>query len=851
MSFVIRSRDREGPETPEALFRALRPRDRNIRDLLLRQGDALRGYAQLDVAESDIAIELPTGGGKTLVGLLIAEWRRRSLGHRVAYLCPTVQLARQVAQKASDYGLDVVTLVRKQSDWDDGDFLRFQRGQAIAITGYSQIFNSNPRLDSAQTLILDDSHAAEKAVASNWSIQTGRSDLLYVALVSALGPYLPEDLVRRIDKNDGDPAGRSHVAMVGPEAMTVVAGEIEEALSEYATDRNDSNTYTKTMLGTSVGNCLAFVSPFEILIRPYIPPTAAHAAFAGAEQRVYMSATLGVAGELERAFGVPRIKRVSPSSEDLQGFGRRLFLIPQAATTRSNEVIQQAIAAAGRALVLTPSDWQLEEAVERLVPEGTTVIRAVDVEDNFDAFEREIAAVLALSNRYDGIDLPDDSCRLVVLSGLPAYAHLQERFMMSALRAMSVLSERVRTRIQQGAGRATRNARDYAAVIIRETPLVDFLAREDELRSMSPQLQAEIEFGFDNSEDPDTDFMGLLTSFWAQDERWQSAESALRSRTGECSRSVSATEICLANSSEKEVLCWRAAFLGDLPRAVDLAQEVTDQLIGDDELRPYRAFWFFMAASWAWVLSRQDAQTWAERARELQREADGCARQLQWSPRWLAEPQDAHQDPSETSGRAEAAAGVLRRIGIRGGRFEAHLHHVETLLADRKASPFEQGIQLLGELLGYESVRPDGQADPDGAWRDGNRVWIVTEAKTEERADTPLSADAVRQAATHQEWVANMLGWERPTSALTVIVSDKSQIDGAAVPIAGDLCVCRPSTLQDIAFRTANALRQVRAGARGMTDTQMAAAVARAFQDQRLEDQELLSELGARHVADG
>ena len=146
-----------------------------MRDLLLRQGDVLRQYAVLPPGEADVAVELPTGGGKTLVGLLIAEWRRRALGNRVAYLCPTIQLVNQVASKAHDYGLDVVTLVGRQANWDAAEFNRFQRGQAIAIAGYYQIFNSNPRLDSAQTLVLDDAHAAEDAVASNWSIDAVRT----------------------------------------------------------------------------------------------------------------------------------------------------------------------------------------------------------------------------------------------------------------------------------------------------------------------------------------------------------------------------------------------------------------------------------------------------------------------------------------------------------------------------------------------------------------------------------------------------------------------------------------------------------------------------------------------------
>ena len=161
MPFVTRSRQREGPESPEALFRELRPRSAHVRDLLLRQGDALRAYTAEHVDDANVAIELPTGGGKTLVGLLIGEWRRRALRQRVAYLCPTVQLARQAAAKADEYGIETVTLVRRQADWDTGDFLRFQRGEVLAVAGYSQVFNSNPRLDSAQTLILDDAHAGE------------------------------------------------------------------------------------------------------------------------------------------------------------------------------------------------------------------------------------------------------------------------------------------------------------------------------------------------------------------------------------------------------------------------------------------------------------------------------------------------------------------------------------------------------------------------------------------------------------------------------------------------------------------------------------------------------------------
>ena len=518
--------------------------------------------------------------------------------------------------------------------------MRFQRAQAVAIAGYHQVFNSNPRLDSAQTLVLDDAHAAEDAVASNWSIDARRPSLLFTALASILTPHLPEGLVRRLRQTDLDPFDRGDVALVAPEAMSTLAGEIEAALSDYATDRNDSNSYTKAMIGSAVGRCLAFVSSSQVLIRPLIAPTSEHAAFANAAQRVYMSATLGAAGELERAFGVPKITRISSTTEDEQGFGRRFFLMPHAATVRGDQITQQAIAEAGRALILTPSTQEVEEAIEHLVPAGTPVVRAAAVEENFDAFVGQLSAVLALANRYDGIDLPDDACRLLILSGLPAHAHLQERFIMDTLgQARRVLSERIRTRIQQGAGRATRNARDFAAVIVRHQRLIDFLARDDEVHAMPVQLQTEIEFGFDNSEDPEVDFLQLLRSFWAQDSDWQAAETALQALAAKRTRSVSSTDQALEQSAEKEVLCWRAVFTGDLARAVDLGQEVTDRLIGGDELRPYRALWFYLTGSWAWQASpHQEPDTWRDRARELQREAEGCAKTMSWTPHWIAEP---------------------------------------------------------------------------------------------------------------------------------------------------------------------------------------------------------------------
>src|ERR1700755_1414015 len=103
MAFKIPEKRDVSPDDPESLFRDLRKK--TVPGLLSHQADLLRRYLAAHTAHSDIALQLPTGSGKTLVGLLIAEWRRRKYSERVVYLCPTRQLVNQVAEEAlTKYG---------------------------------------------------------------------------------------------------------------------------------------------------------------------------------------------------------------------------------------------------------------------------------------------------------------------------------------------------------------------------------------------------------------------------------------------------------------------------------------------------------------------------------------------------------------------------------------------------------------------------------------------------------------------------------------------------------------------------------------------------------------------------
>src|SRR6185503_1892421 len=107
MPFKRAPRSNGVPNSPDKLLLDL-PR-RKIPDVLPHQREIMRTYAREGLTSQDVAMQMATGSGKTLVGLLIAEWLRRKNQERVVYLCPTRQLVNQVVEQAEEkYGLTVL-----------------------------------------------------------------------------------------------------------------------------------------------------------------------------------------------------------------------------------------------------------------------------------------------------------------------------------------------------------------------------------------------------------------------------------------------------------------------------------------------------------------------------------------------------------------------------------------------------------------------------------------------------------------------------------------------------------------------------------------------------------------------
>jgi hypothetical protein len=838
--------ERPKSDSPERLFDDL-PRTRDgVASLWAHQADMLRQYHTEHVDTIDVALELPTGAGKTLPALLIAEWRRTNLGCRVAYACPTVQLAHQVRAEALRQGIDAVALLGSHRSWETVDASKYDSARAIAITTYSTIFNSNPALSTPGTLLFDDAHAAEQFVASAWSVTVNRLQQadLYQQLLEAIGGELSALHLQWLQSLEPDPTTRGDVRLLPAASLRRRAEAVDRAIGAVDGDMK----FRFSMVRPALDRCLFYIGWQGFLIRPYIPPTGDHPHFTDPAQRVYISATLGDGGELERAFGRAPIKRLPvPAGWDQRASGRRFFVFPELIRgVEARSVARAIISHAGKALVIAPSDRSLEASKVMLVPEGVEAFGKGDVEQSLDDFRRAPRGVLALANRYDGIDLADESCRVTVLDGLPSGEHLQERFLIRSLRAGRVLEERLRTRVIQGAGRCTRGLKDHSAVIILGDDLTRFLQRMEIISALRPETQAEISFGISNSEVTEVELRTAVTSFLAQDDEWQDeAEPFIAELRREAERTLPAGTEALALSAAAEVRAWMQIWRGEHLAASQTAVEVA-QLLTDGVLSPYRALWLYFAAVWQGVAAEEsnDAAL-AASAKELLLKAHAAARGTTWLRELAPLPSgDIPLDPVDELAVAAVAMNPTRRQSA--AKWAKLTLELTDGLTGTDAEPYERALSTLGGLLGSEAFKPEGKGRADSVWLFGQRWWLTLEAKSAAKPAGLISMDDIRQTNTQLRSLAADRSTEKPDGSASVIVTPKLLADPDAVVIAeAHVHFCGPSEVLSLAQDAIEAWREIRASA-----TNLEGAEAHSVIRQRLADHRVLPSSVRERIVD-
>lgn len=826
------------PASPEELFGELPRGGRGVGALWSHQADLLRSYAERHEHTPDVALELPTGSGKTLVGLLIADWRRRKMRHRVVYACLTRQLARQVADAAADHGIPAVLLTGRSRSWSDRDVARYSSSQAVAITVYSHVFNTNPAFSDAQAVLFDDAHAAENYVAEAWALQIGSDDVAYAHLFDEVRDDLDPHLIARMTGESDEAATGDGVWLLPLAVVNRRIGGIDRVLSA---DVSGDAEYRFAMIRQGLRACMFYLSPAGWYIRPMIPPTFGHAAFTDPSQRIYLSATMGQAGELERAFGREQIERIGvPPAWERTGAGRRFFVFPALAEpgdgplATAEGLTSELFALAGKGLVLTPDDASAVKIADAMEIPAAERFTARDPDAGLAPFISASRGVLLAASRYDGMDLPGDACHLMVMAGLPQAMNPQDQFLVTTLRASNVLTERIRTRVVQGAGRCTRGPADHAVVVVEGDRLLRFLSREDICAAMPAELQAEIAFGLENSMVPAGDLAQLTDSALRQDSLWrEDAEPDLAERRRDARKTPPADAGQLADSARLEVRAWRAAWEQDWEEAARGAVDVYEHLTASD-LRPYRSLWAYLGSVWSELSATEGTAGAADRAASLLR----TAHQAAFGTTWLREirplpPADTAADPSDegaVDGVIEALTGPLASATV----LDRKTTRMLAGLAQASAPPYEQALAVLGALLGAESCKPSGQGRADAVWA-WPRMWLTIEAKSDQEPGGKLTMEVIRQANTQLDSLAADRAESVPDGSYSIVVSPRAVVDPDAVAAARThVYRVAPAAVLGLAHEAVGAWQEIRGAAAGMDGKNRHAVVARVLSERRL-----------------
>ena len=729
----------------------------------------LNCYASNIVDSKDIAVELPTGAGKTLIALLIAEaWRQED--KKVAILSANKTLARQMVLEAQSLNIPVVLMEGKGSTIPAADKRAYQRARRIAVMNYWVYFNQNPIIDPADLLIMDDAHLAEHCLHSLYSVEIDRyahenlfkslvTELQarfsgYAVLADALAEHVPESFTSEL------------LSFLDQQAVIDRFREIVDASPDLQKDTDLRFRWNR--LRWKLLDANIYLSQNTIWIRPYVYPLIANPQYDQTQQRLYMSATIGDTSDLSRRLGSKPIEKIPIPPEYQEKTSGRRFVIMG---TMEEEVLPSRITTIlAAALRIHPkSVWLCSSKAEALAYQqavsewlnshgfvGHPTWLLTPLGEEIDEFKKASQGHLFVAGRFDGMDFRADECRIVILTTLPRATDLQEAFIVSYLRDATFMNKRLNQRIVQALGRCNRSRDDYGLYILADQRFATYFSPESSREGLPRNIIAEIDMAQDAAENDLEEVEREVEQFLHQnfaryDEQMGTYLEDVQIQAGPTASAP--------DTSSNEVLGWTALFeYHNYNIAADRFEECWSAFRDS----PLLALGGFHGWNWAKALYLQslqgDAAATEKSLRVLEDAIQKGGGQSGWFNRMRASLNRAKHvaDPLQqitpleyTSELLRAFDTILERLGTRGDRFEQWCGRLTTLLESDNHKQYQEGLEQLGNLLGYHARRPKNSAAADCLWRGvfGNAMEVITfEAKIEHDSSQLLAAKDIGQA---------------------------------------------------------------------------------------------------------
>jgi len=695
--------------------------------------------------KKDLIIKLHTGEGKTLIGLLILQSKINSGDGPCLYVCPNKYLVEQTCVEAKKFGIQFCIIE------DSGLPNEFLDGKKILITHVQKVFNGktifglNNNSVDVKSIILDDSHACIDSLKQSFTVQIPNTNPLY----SDIKTLFAEDI-----KNQGE---GSFLEIEQGDFETLLPipywswidkkSEVLELLSNHKEDQE--LLFVWPIIKDDIENCQVYITGASIEISPYYMPIHNFGSFQKANQRILMSATTQDDSFFIKGLGFSLDAVRNPLTNLKQKWsGEKMLLIPSLIDENLDReyIIGQLAKSSKRtygiaALVSSFSRSKLYSDQGATVATTEQIFRIVN-----GLKSRYFDKTVVFANRYDGIDLPDEACRILIIDSKPFFNTLNDKYEETCRPTSDIINIKIAQKVEQGLGRSVRGEKDYSIILLIGPDLVKFIRSSKSNKYFSAQTRKQIEIGLEivdmaeaevgKGEDPIKVLNSLMNQSLKRDEGWKEYYKEEMNKIDVIDERPAIYERLFIEREAEEF-----HFKGNAEKACEKMQKLIDDHCTDD----FEKGWYLqLLARYTYFISKSEANTLQKSAFEknlqLLKPKEGISyKKLEY----------IHENR-------------LRRIKEwvkQFKNFEDLMLSLDNILSDLSfgmpSEKFETALKETGLMLGFLSQRPDKEfkKGPDNLWCGVDNKYLIFECKSEvDDKREEISKHEAGQMNSHCAW---------------------------------------------------------------------------------------------------
>ena len=691
--------------------------------------------------ERDLVLKLNTGGGKTTVGLCILQSCLNEKKGPAVYVAPNNFLVDQVMTEAQELGIKVT------DDVQSGEFIS---GEAIyvcntyKVVNGKSIFGVKQRKIDVGSIVFDDAHACIGTITDQFTINIPSTSLCYTELLNLFVPVLQhQSQSQTLSIQNGDP----HASLEVPYwAWQQALTNVHQIFSAFQND--DILKWQYPLVNDHLDLCNCIVASNKIEISTPIIPLEVIPSIAKAQRKIFMTATLSDDSILSSHFGVKRGALGSPITPSKAGdIGERMILAPQEINTEFTEVtvrhMCKQLAIEQNVVVIVPSSKRakLWEGIADRILEGDNVAAGIaELKTN------PRAGITVMVNRYDGIDLPGDACRVLVIDGLPEYRSLAQKTEEIELMDSSLGNRDLIHKVEQGMGRGVRSNSDYCVVLLIGTDLISKLYLQQAIKFFSPGTRVQLELSREltkqiRAESPTVEsLLEVMSACLKRDDGWRKV--AAQRLLGLTFESEQKTDGVITSIREAYDLYFSVQ-----TEAIPIIEEIPRLGSFDPYYKGY------LKQIVAQYLNRMNP----EAAQKTQQSAIKLNKAL-LKPIHGIERKPADRSAMDQSLNAE------KYLSGKYPRGNDLILGCESIINDLQfsevgSSKYERALADAGKFIGFESQQPDREegTGPDVFWFLGSEWGLLIECKSE-ATTSAISKDYCNQLSGHVSWHDSLYG---------------------------------------------------------------------------------------------